>query len=64
MSTLVSIIMVVGMLLAVIFVTVFAVGHQFKNQNKPSGRVLELVGMIGVFVCVIGVFLVVFSQVM
>ncbi|WP_461213803.1 hypothetical protein [Lacticaseibacillus sp. GG6-2] len=64
MSTTISILMVAGMLLAVIFVMIFAVGHKFKNDNKPSGRVMELVGMIGVFVCVIGVFLVAFSQVM
>lgn len=62
MSALMSIILVIGLILAVIFLVVFAIGHKFRSDNASFGRVMELVGMIGVFVCVVGVLLVTMSQ--
>lgn len=64
MSAFSSILLVIGLILAVIFVVVFAIGHKFRNDNQSFGRAMELGGMIGVFVCVVGVFLIVLFNLM
>lgn len=54
--------LIIGLVLAVLFLILFAVGHTFQNNGRPAGHVMQQIGMIGVFVCVVGVFIGVFTQ--
>lgn len=62
MSALTSIILVVALILAVIFLVAFAIGHKFRNDNASYGHAMELTGMLGVLVCMIVLFGVLIMQ--
>lgn len=58
MSAYASVLLISAVILAIIFGFIFAIGRKFKPENPGFGKVMMVVGVIGLVVCVIAAIIV------
>lgn len=58
MSAYASVLLISAVILAIIFGFIFAIGRKFKPENPGFGKVMMIVGIIGMVVCVIAAIIV------